>query len=78
MGITMKVRLEIEKGGTFLFQGAYDVTDADSFGKACADAWTQLRSRRLAQATSVGDLMDRLNQSVLDALDGADISVSKG
>ena len=73
----MKGKLEIEKEGTFLFQSAYDVTDAESFGKACADAWTQLRSQRLAQATSVGDLMDMLNQSVLDALDRADITVSK-
>jgi len=73
----MKVKLEIEKEGTFLFRGAYDVTDAESFGRACADAWTQLQSRRLAQATSVGDMMDMLNQSVLDALDGADMTVSK-
>lgn len=37
----MKVKLEIEKRGAFLFQGTYDVADAESFGKACADAWTQ-------------------------------------
>ena len=73
----MKVKLEIKKGGTSLFQDAYDVTDAETFGRACADAWSQLRSRRLSQATSVGDLMDMLNQSALDALDGANMTVSK-
>jgi hypothetical protein len=73
----MNVKLRIEKKGTSVFEGTYDVTDSDSFGQACADAWTQIRTNRLGKATSVGALMEMLNQNVLDEIVGAKISVSK-
>ena len=73
----MKVELRIRRNGSLVFTGTYDVTDSESFGKACADAWTQIRSRRLDQASSVGALMDQLNQNVLDDLQGAEITLSK-
>ena len=73
----MKVELRIRRDGSSVFNGTYDVRDSESFGKACADAWTQLRARRLDQATSVGALMDQLNQNVLDDLQGAEITLSK-
>jgi hypothetical protein len=73
----MKVKLCIRRGGSSLFEGNYEVTDSDSFGRACADAWEQIRTRRLDQATSVGALMDMLNQTVLDELQGAEITLSK-
>ena len=38
----MKVKLQISKNGTSLYSGAYEIADAESFGKACADAWSQL------------------------------------
>ncbi len=73
----MKVELRIRRNGSSLFNGTYDVTDPESFGKACADAWTQLRTRRLDQASSVGALMDLLNQNVLDELQDAEITLRK-
>ena len=34
----MKVKLQISKNGTSLYSGAYEIGDAESFGKACVDA----------------------------------------
>jgi hypothetical protein len=73
----MKVRLKIEKGGVVLHEQGYDVSDAESFGKACARAWTQLREERLDRATSIGALMEHLNDQLLDELDGASFSLKK-
>ena len=73
----MKIKLRIERGGASLFEGTYDVTDADSFGLACADAWEQIRTRRLDKASSVGALMEMLHQNVLDELQGAQITLSR-
>jgi hypothetical protein len=73
----MRLKLQIEKDRTALFEGTYEVTDAESFGKACAEAWTQLRVRQFGQASSVGALMETLNNNVLDALDKAHIRLSK-
>ncbi len=73
----MKITLRIQRSGSPLFEGTYDVTDSESFGRACADAWEQIRARRLDKASSVGALMDMLNQSVLDELQGAEITLSK-
>jgi hypothetical protein len=56
----MKVQLRITKNGTPIYAGAYDVADADSFGKACADAWWQLRQRQMERESSIGALMEHL------------------
>jgi hypothetical protein len=60
-----------------LHEGSYDVSDAESFGRACAHAWTQLREQRLANASSIGALFDALDERLLDELYGAKISLSK-
>ncbi len=73
----MKVKLRIQRGGASLFEGTYEVTDAETFGRACADAWEKIRMRRLDEATSVGALIDMLNQTVLDDLQGAEITLNK-
>jgi hypothetical protein len=73
----MMVKLRIGRSGSSLFEGTYDVTDAESFGRACADAWDQIRAHRLDQASSVGALMEMLNQNVLDELLGAEITLGK-
>jgi hypothetical protein len=75
--LEMKVRLKIEKGGVVLHERNYDVSDAESFGKACAHAWTQLREQRLERATSVGALFEQLNDQLLDELDGARFSLTR-
>jgi hypothetical protein len=73
----MKVKLRIQREGAALYEGVYDVSDADSFGRACADVWNQLRERRFAAASSIGALFDQLDERLLDELYGADISLSK-
>ena len=73
----MKVKLKIRKGTAALEEGTYDIFDAESFGKACADLWVRLHDDRLAKATSIGALYDQLNERLLDELYGAQISISK-
>lgn len=74
----MKVKLRIQrKGAAPYYEGIYDVSDADSFGRACADVCNQLLERRFAKASSIGALFDQLDERLLDELCGADISVSK-
>ena len=73
----MKVKLQIRKAGAVLCEDIYDVSDADSFGTACAHAWTQLRERRLAKAPSIGALMDALDERLLDELYGSEIRISQ-
>jgi hypothetical protein len=73
----MKIRLQIRKAHASLYESVHDVTDAESFGSAFSDAWVNLRERRLTEATSVGALMEMLNQDVLDELVGAEIRILK-
>jgi hypothetical protein len=74
----MRLNLHIWKKGTALYAGAYDVKDAESFGKACADAWRVIERRQFESETSIGALMEHLDNTVLDALDGSTISISRG
>lgn len=73
----MMIKLRIEKGDVMLYEQNYDISDAESFGKACAHAWSQLRGQRLDRATSVGALFERLNDPLIDELDGITISLAK-
>jgi hypothetical protein len=75
--MNMKVRLGIHKDGERLFERTYNVAGAEDFGAACADAWQRLRTKELERTTSVGEMMDMLDTSVLDVLDGAVISLSR-
>ncbi|MGO9008022.1 MAG: hypothetical protein ACLQIQ_19090 [Beijerinckiaceae bacterium] len=73
----MKVTLRITKNGTSIYTGGYEIADAESFGRACADAWLKLRQQQLAKETSIGALMEHLETNVLDQLSGAQISLEK-
>jgi len=73
----MKVRLRIVKNGASIYAGEYDITDADSFGRACADAWHKLRRWQMEQESSIGALMEHLDEGVLDQLYGAHICLDK-
>jgi hypothetical protein len=76
-GVAMNVKLRIQRGSAPLFEGTYDVRDAGSFGEACADAWTRIRTQRLETAPNVGAVMDLLDTDVLAQLDGAEITVKR-
>jgi hypothetical protein len=69
--------LQITKDGTALYTGDYEIEDAESFGQACTDAWRQLQRAQLNRETSIGALMEHVNDSVLDRLNGASISLTK-
>lgn len=72
----MRIKLQITKDGAPLYSGDYEVKDAESFGKACSDAWQQLQQAQLNRETSIGALMEHINESVLNQLNGASISVT--
>jgi hypothetical protein len=71
----MKITLRLTKNGVTLHAGRYEIVDADSFGKACADAWGTLRQAQLEKETSIGALMEHLNMDVVDQLNGAVIKL---
>lgn len=73
----MKVQLRVTRHGSPMYTGSYDIADADSFGKACADVWFQLQQQQMQQESSIGALMDHLDHSVLDQLHGAQITLHK-
>lgn len=73
----MKTRLRITCADGVLYEGTHDIRDAESFGKACSEAWEQLRAQRLDKATSIGALYDVLNENVLDLLRGATVTLEK-
>jgi len=73
----MWVKLEISKNGTALYSQGHDITDADSFGKACAQAWWKLRQTQLDRESSIGALMEHLDNNVLDELSGSYITMER-
>jgi hypothetical protein len=74
-GNSVRLKLTITKNGAVLCDGTYDISDASSFGEACADSWTRLREQRLEKATSIGALYETLDENVLGILRGARIMV---
>ncbi|MFA9443515.1 MAG: hypothetical protein ACERIG_07950 [Hyphomicrobium sp.] len=75
--IKMKVRLRIKKHGALLYEGVHEIIDQDSFGAAFADVWRTVRERQLEKTTSIGELMDKLNDETLEQLQGAEISIQR-
>jgi hypothetical protein len=76
--MSMNVKLKITKDGASLYEGVHDISDAGSFGKACADAWAKLRERKFEMATSIGALYEALDDGVLSDLRGARILIEDG
>jgi hypothetical protein len=73
----MKMKLLIEKHGTRLYDGTYDISDAESFGDACMDAFEQLCQRRMGKATSIGEVFEDISSYALNDLEDARISLTK-
>lgn len=73
----MKVNMRIMKDGVQLYAGSYDVSDAESFGAACSDAWSKLRQEQFDRETSIGALMEHLDGDVLELLSGAQIRLER-
>ena len=75
--VSMKAQLRITKNGAELYSGVHNIKDSESFGSACADAWQQLQRAQVNRETSIGAVLEHVNDSVVDQLDGASISVTK-
>lgn len=73
----MNVKLHITKNGAPLYEGEHDIIDRQSFAAAFADVWQVLHQNQLDAATSVGELMDVINNEVLDQLHGAEIRIEE-
>lgn len=73
----MKVKFEIIKAGKRLHEGVYDIDDTESFAAAWKDVWVKARERWMAKTTSIGELMDSMQSSVIDELSGAQIKLSR-
>ncbi len=73
----MKVKLQIVKDGALLFEGSYEISDAESFAWVFSDTWSKLRQAQFDKETSIGALMDHLDDDVLDQLTGAEIRLEK-
>lgn len=73
----MKMKLTISRKGVALYEGVHEITDAESFGRAFADVWAQAQDRRLQKASSIGALMEVLNDDMLEELNGAQIGLEK-
>lgn len=73
----MKVRFEVTKAGRRLHEGTYEIDDNASFGTACAEVWGDVRKQCMAKATSIGALMETMNESVIDELDGAEFKLKR-
>ncbi|MGA7390442.1 MAG: hypothetical protein WBW99_21290 [Pseudolabrys sp.] len=73
----MKAQLRITKNGAELYSGVHNIKDSESFGSACAEAWQQVQRTQLNRETSIGAVLEHVNDSIVDRLDGASISVTK-
>lgn len=73
----MKVRIRLTKQADVVYEGVHLATDAQAFGTAFENIWDALHARRMEQATSVGELMSRIAEDVLDDLDGATVSIER-
>jgi hypothetical protein len=73
----MTVQLRLRKNGKPIYEGLHDIRDAESFGAAFAAAWLAVQAQRLMATTSVGQLMEEINDDVLDDLNGAQIALVK-
>ena len=73
----MRIKLRIKKRGALLYEGVHEIIDQESFGAAFTDVWRTVRERQLEKTTSVGQLMDILNDEMFEQLQGAEISIQK-
>jgi hypothetical protein len=73
----MKIKLIVRKKKTVLYENTHEIIDAESFGAAFAAVWVEMKDRRLQRTTSIGELMEVLNNEALEELSGAEIYFEK-
>jgi hypothetical protein len=75
--LAMKLKLSIRKESALLYEGVHEIIDAQTFGRAFTEMWTQLQDRRLQKTTSIGALMEVLNEDLVGELNGAQIGLEE-
>jgi len=75
--LDMRVRLELTKANIRLHEGTYEIDDLETFGAAWEDVWVKVREGCMAEATSIGALMDTMHESVIDRLNGTTIKLTR-
>jgi hypothetical protein len=73
----MRVKLQLRRGSELLYEGTHDVMDADTFGKAFAQAWASVRDDKLRRTTSIGQLMELITDETIAELNGAQLILTK-
>jgi hypothetical protein len=73
----MRLKLSLRKDGAVLYEGVHEVIDAETFGRAFASVWTQMQDRRLQKTTSIGALMEVLNEDLVAELNEAQIDLKE-
>lgn len=73
----MKLKLRIRKKGAPLYEAVHEIVDQESFAAAFANVWQSVRQKRLEATTSIGELMEVLNDEVLEDLTGAQFELSR-
>lgn len=73
----MKIKLVMRRKGTLLYEGIHNITDAESFGAACAAAWAGVEEGRKQKTTSIGELMETVSEDMLGELSGAEMHFEK-
>jgi hypothetical protein len=73
----MSFKLQVVKDDTLIYERDCDIADATSFGHAFADLWGQLKQKQFDRESSIGALMEHLDDQVIDQLDGAQIRLRK-
>ena len=69
----MKLTFTATRGKIPLYKGTYDVSDAQTFGDACADMWTKLAQQSLASATNIGAAYEALGDNVIPDLRSVEV-----
>lgn len=72
----MKLKVRIESQGA-IYETTHEVIDAESFARAFAEAWKGLEQQTWSRAANIGELMENLNESVLDLLNGAQVRLER-
>jgi hypothetical protein len=73
----MRLKLSLRKEGAVLYEGVHEVFDAETFGCAFASVWTQMQDRRLQKTTSIGALMEVLNEDLVAELNEAQVGLKE-
>ena len=71
----MKLRVTVSKDARTLFEKLYDVSDEESFGAACADAYVQLKERQRGKTNSIGALYETFDEGLPALLNGVTFSL---